>query len=60
MLSDIDVAVVSQKVPEKPIERVRIKLKLKDGFDTSPLEIHLLTPEEWETYKRFIDEYREI
>ncbi|MEM3869081.1 MAG: nucleotidyltransferase domain-containing protein [Candidatus Jordarchaeales archaeon] len=60
MLSDIDVAVVSPGVPEGAAERVRVKLKLTEGFDESSLEIHLLTPKEWETYRRFIDVYREI
>ncbi|MEM4949565.1 MAG: nucleotidyltransferase domain-containing protein [Candidatus Jordarchaeales archaeon] len=60
MFSDVDVAVVSPGVPEEATERTKVRLKLTEGFDDSSLEVHLLTPKEWETYKRFIDVYREI
>ena len=41
-LSDIDVAVVSPLVPENATERARLKLKIIEGYEFSPLEVHLL------------------
>jgi len=60
-LSDIDIAIVSENIPEKAIERARIRIKLLEDLDYHPFEIHLLTPKEWEFYKNFVkDNYKEI
>ena len=42
MLSDIDVAIVSNNMPEDANERVRIRLKLLESFEFSPFEIHII------------------
>jgi len=55
-LSDIDVAVVSPSAPERPSERTKLKLKILEGYDFSPVELHILTPSEWEFYRNFIEE----
>ncbi len=60
-LSDIDVAVVSPLVPESATERAKLKLKIIDGYNFSPLEVHLLKPSEWDFYRNFVkDELREL
>lgn len=59
-VSDIDVAVVSQEIPDDAGERAKIRLKLKEGFEFSPFEVHLLTLKEWEFYKLFIEKFEEI
>ena len=60
-LSDIDVAVVSPLVPENATERAKLKLKIIEGYEFSPLELHLLKPSEWDFYRNFVkDEFREL
>ncbi len=60
-LSDIDVAVVSPLVPENATERTKHKLKIIEGYEFSPLEVHLLKPSEWDFYRNFVrDEFREL
>ena len=60
-LSDIDVAIVSPLIPESATERAKLKLKIIDGYNFSPLEVHLLKPSEWDFYRNFVkDEFREI
>lgn len=58
---DIDIALVSELMPEGQIERARIEAKLREriGF-IAPFEFHLLTPREFEWYLRFIDKKIEI
>ena len=60
-LSDIDVAVVSEKAPLGK-ERGYILLKLEEGFELAhPFEIHLVTPEIWENwYLRFVKKFVEV
>ena len=61
--SDIDVLVVSPKVPERVSEKSEILIYLKRGFSFyHPFEIHLATPEIFENwYKKFIkDDIKEI
>ena len=59
--SDIDVAIVSPLIPESATERAKLKLKIIDGYNFSPLEVHLLKPSEWNFYRNFVkDEFREI
>lgn len=60
--SDVDVLVVSSRVPRDAVERVRLKMRLREALGVSaPLEIHLATPEEFEKwYRMFIDVYEEF
>ncbi len=53
-LSDIDVAIVSKNAPKKVSEIAKLKLKVLEGFEFSPFELHILTEEEWEFYKKFV------
>ena len=60
-LSDVDIAVVSEAVPENPDERARLKIEILGELHGSPIELHLLTPKEWEFYRNFVrDDYREV
>ncbi|MEO2083846.1 MAG: nucleotidyltransferase domain-containing protein [Desulfurobacteriaceae bacterium] len=60
VLSDVDVAVVSENVPEDPEKRAKLKLNILGKLHTSPIELHLPTPKEWEFYKMFVkNEFRE-
>jgi predicted nucleotidyltransferase len=63
-LSDIDVAVVSEKLPERPSEISILKNKIlrRAGIEGySPFQLHLLFPSEWEFYRKFVkEEFREI
>ena len=58
-LSDIDIAIVSEKFSDR-----RKKLEILDllwsHFLDSPFEFHMLTPKQWEYYKRSIKKYEEI
>ncbi|MFN4228166.1 MAG: nucleotidyltransferase domain-containing protein [Candidatus Ratteibacteria bacterium] len=54
-LSDIDVLIISDNLPENWEERRFIKLKIKPSF--SPFQIHLVTNSEYlSRYKNFIKE----
>ncbi len=56
-LSDIDVLVVSPRMPESNEERARIRAKIDEELGPfNPFEVHLVSPREFEWYKRFIDE----
>jgi len=59
--SDIDIAIVSNKIP-KGLERWKLLSELKEDMDlANPFEIHLLTPELWKNwYERFIKRKIEI
>jgi len=60
-LSDVDIAVVSGALPESPDERAKLKIEILRELHGSPIELHLLTPQEWEFYRAFIrDDYREV
>ncbi|MCX7661138.1 MAG: nucleotidyltransferase domain-containing protein, partial [Candidatus Omnitrophica bacterium] len=53
--SDIDVLVISSRIPKELFKQSQIKLKLKEGFEDAPFQIHLATLEEYENwYKKFI------
>ncbi|MFN3966821.1 MAG: nucleotidyltransferase domain-containing protein [Endomicrobiia bacterium] len=55
--SDIDILVISSKIPKGLFEQGEIKLKIKEKFPDAPFEIHLVTPYEYENwYKKFIKE----
>ncbi|MCX8204916.1 MAG: nucleotidyltransferase domain-containing protein [Candidatus Nezhaarchaeota archaeon] len=54
-VSDVDVLVVSQFIPERPLERARIKALVEERLGLPyyhPFEIHLLKPEEARHYLR--------
>ncbi len=56
--SDVDVLVISEAVPEDPLERARISVAVKEALDdpAAPIELHLATPRQYvEWYSRFID-----
>ncbi|WP_457678645.1 nucleotidyltransferase domain-containing protein [Thermovibrio sp.] len=60
-LSDVDLTVVSEKVPRSHDERARLKIKILGELHGSPIELHLLTPKECEFYKNFVrEDYREV
>jgi predicted nucleotidyltransferase len=51
--SDVDVLIVSPRIPSKPIEKARIKVLIEDKLKLPyyhPFEIHLLKPEEASLY----------
>lgn len=53
--SDIDILVVSEKVPKKALKRAELKVKMEDAAKLPlphPFEIHLVTPEEADRYLR--------
>ncbi len=54
MASDIDVLVVSPNTPGRVSERSKIVIAILEeiGLD-APVEIHIVSPEEFEWYKRF-------
>jgi predicted nucleotidyltransferase len=58
-LSDIDIAIVSEDFKNRNI-RLKIYDILFSKYFESPLEFHLLTPEKWNLYLKFIDKFEEI
>jgi predicted nucleotidyltransferase len=60
--SDVDVLIVSPRVPSDAVEGVKLKVRLRELLGACiPLELHLAAPEEFEHwYKRFIDVYEEF
>lgn len=61
--SDIDVLVVSPNFPERMIDRVMIELKVISALKLNlihPFEIHLVRPEEFKRYEKFIYKMLEI
>jgi len=61
-LSDIDVLIVSEKIKNKSaLERAEMIAKLRKNIEAGYIfQIHLISPEEFEIYKKFIDKMREI
>ncbi len=58
--SDVDVLVVSDRVPEKPADRSRIKLIIEEKLNLPPhhpFEIHLLTKTEAKHYLKRSSNY---
>ncbi|MGB9677202.1 MAG: nucleotidyltransferase domain-containing protein, partial [Candidatus Ratteibacteria bacterium] len=55
-LSDIDVLIVSDSLPESNEERIKIKTDIKSKIDSfSPFQIHLANYKEYKNwYKKFI------
>ncbi len=61
VLSDIDVLVVSENMPNGHEERARLKSEmLKRIGPMNPFEIHLVNREEFEWYRRFLNKCVEI
>ena len=60
--SDIDILVISKRIPFDFSAQVRLKKKLAKNFPDSPFQIHLVSPEIYEKwYKNFIkDNYVEV
>jgi len=59
--SDIDVLVVSENMPKSMEERAKIRAKiLRRVGVTSPFEIHLANPREFEWYRRFVKRFEEV
>jgi len=53
--SDVDVLIVSEHVPDRLVERSRLKVAIEDGLKLPyyhPFEFHLVKPEEAEIYLR--------
>lgn len=62
-LSDVDILIVSKKIEKYRTisKRAEIILKIKEEIkDDSILQIHLVTPKEFEYYKFFVDKIVEI
>lgn len=59
--SDIDVLIVSSKTPRRMEDRARIAGEvLKRVGIFSPFELHIVTPKEFEWYRRFVGKMVEI
>ncbi len=60
--SDIDVLVVSRNIPSSVSEKSKIKVKIfeKIGDLFAPFEIHLVSPEEFKIYSKFIDKKKKV
>ena len=60
--SDIDILIISSKVPKDIAHQAAIKVKIKKKFPDAPFEIHLASIEEYENwYKKFIkDDFKEV
>ena len=58
--SDIDLAVVTNHTPKNVKELAKIKIKILEGLEFSPFELHILSENEWNFYKNFIEKFREI
>jgi len=61
-LSDIDVLIVSKTIENKSmLERAELVAKLREGIEGGYIfQIHLVTPKEFEMYKKFIDVMKEV
>ena len=58
--SDVDILIVSRKIPEKLSERGRIKALIEERLNLPyyhPFEIHLVRPEEAEPYLKRASKY---
>jgi predicted nucleotidyltransferase len=54
-MSDVDVMIVSEKIPDNIIEQAKIKAKILEDFEPGIFQIHLVKPFEYENwYKRFV------
>jgi predicted nucleotidyltransferase len=54
-MSDIDILIISDNIPEGAIEQAKIKVLLTEGYKPGVFQIHLAKPDEYENwYKNFI------
>jgi len=59
--SDIDILIISSKIPKKGIKRAKILGRIYNSIDIfSPFEIHLINKEDWKVYKKFIKKFKEV
>ncbi|MDK2876592.1 MAG: uncharacterized protein PWQ22_1002 [Archaeoglobaceae archaeon] len=59
--SDIDIIVVSENTPKSQWERAKIKGDIMREIDVfAPFEIHLVTPKEFEWYRRFVKKMEKL
>ena len=58
--SDIDVAIVTNSAPKKVSEIAKIKVKVLEGLEFSPFELHVLSEKEWNFYKNFVRKFRKV
>lgn len=60
--SDIDILIISEKVPPEIFAQTKIKYELLKDFEANPFELHLVTPKVFENwYKLFIkNDYLEV
>ena len=58
----MDVLIVSKIIENKTmLERAEVVAKLREGIEAGYIfQIHLVTPKEFELYKKFIDVMREV
>ncbi|WP_456330757.1 nucleotidyltransferase domain-containing protein [Archaeoglobus sp.] len=60
-MSDIDILIVSENVPKSQWKQAKIKGKILKEIDVfAPFEIHLATPKQFEWYRRFVRNMREV
>ncbi len=53
--SDIDILIVSKNVPKRLEDRAKISGEILKRIDVfAPFEFHVVTPKEFEWYKRFV------
>ncbi|WP_456469475.1 nucleotidyltransferase domain-containing protein [Archaeoglobus sp.] len=53
--SDIDILICSKNAPQKMEEKAKIAGKILKEIDVfAPFEIHIVTPEEFEWYRKFL------
>ena len=58
--SDIDVAVVTDKAPRKVRDLAEVKVKILEGLELSPFELHILSEREWDFYRKFVKRFKEV
>ncbi len=58
--SDIDVAIVTDNIPKNVRELARIKIKVLEGLEFSPFELHILSEKEWSFYRNFVKKFKEV
>jgi len=61
-LSDVDILIVSDKIPEKAAERAKVRLKIKEAVRRKffIFQLHLMKRRDFEVFKKFIDKFIRI
>jgi len=58
MASDIDILIVSNEMPEQMSKRSEIVVKIYEAIGLeAPVELHMVNPEEFQWYRRFMQSY---